>query len=171
MSDEGWDLALENIPICVLDYDGVVHHDAVYYKPGVGVFMNEPGHTLFEWSHILADLLEPYPEVRIVLSTSWARMRGFEFAKSALPEPLRSRVVGATFNNRDIQKIDFDFMSRATQVLWYVQRRGLNRWFAIDDDVEGWPASDEKRLVKTQSHLGLSEPAVQAEIRRALALL
>jgi len=170
MSDAGWDLALENIPICLLDYDGVLHHDEVYYKPGAGVFMNEGGHELFEWSHILADLLEPYPDVKIVLSTSWARMLGFEYARAALPEPLRSRVVGATFNNRDIQKADFDFMSRGIQVEWYVKRRGVRRWFAIDDDSDGWTL-DDGRLVRTQSHLGLSETAVQEEVRRALALL
>jgi len=170
MSDAGWDLALENIPVCILDYDGVLHHDAVYYRPGEGIFMNEPGHELFEWSAILAELLEPYPEVKIVLSTSWARMRGYEYARAALPEPLRSRVVGATFNNSDIQKLDFDFMSRGVQVQWYVRRRGLKRWFAIDDDVDGW-AQGDGRLVRTQSHLGLSETTVQEEVRRALALL
>jgi len=171
MSDAGWDLLLENIPICVLDYDGVVHHDAVYYKPGVGVLMNEPGHVLFEWSAILAELLEPYPEVKIVLSTSWARMLGYEFAKAALPEPLRSRVVGATFNNRDIQKVDFDFMPRSAQVLWYTRRKGLQRWFAIDDDGDGWPVSCEQQFIQTQSHLGLSEESVQERVRAALARL
>lgn len=170
MSDAGWDLALGNMPICILDFDGVVHHDAVFYRPGVGVFMSEAGHELFEWSHILADLLEPHPDVKIVLSTSWARMLGYEFARSALPAPLSSRVIGATFNNSDIQKLDFDFMSRGVQVEWYVKRRGLQRWFAIDDDVDGWAPGD-KRLVKTQSHLGLSEASVQDDVRRALAML
>jgi len=109
--------------------------------------------------------------VKIVLSTSWARMLGYEFAKAALPEPLRSRVVGATFNNRDIQKVDFDFMPRSAQVLWYTRRKGLQRWFAIDDDGDGWPVSCEQQFIQTQSHLGLSEESVQERVRAALARL
>lgn len=165
------DSPLKNIPICVLDYDGVVHHGEVYYAPSVGVYMREPGHTLFEWATILIEMLTPYPAVKIVLSTSWVRSRGFKYAKAALPEPLRSRVIGATFHNREVQKAEFDFMSRGQQVLSYVERRGLTRWFAIDDDVAGWPAWCQDRLVQTKEHLGISEKSAQQAIRDCLAKL
>ncbi|MFC0167606.1 HAD domain-containing protein [Pseudoduganella danionis] len=162
---------IEETPICVLDFDGCLHHDEVYYRPGSGVYMREPGHHLFEWAHVLVDLLEPYPSVRIALSTSWVRSRGFQFAKTALPCPLRERVIGATYHTREVQKRDFDFMSRGEQVLNYVERRNLKRWFAIDDDVAGWPTWCLHRLVQTQGHSGLSDPSAQNAVRRILEVL
>lgn len=165
------DFPLKNVPICILDFDGCIHHGEVYYKSGFGVHMREPGHHLFEWSAILVELLAQYPDVRIVLSTSWVRSRGFEFSKAALPAPLRNRVVGATFHNREVQKVEFDFMTRGQQVLAYVERRRLTRWFAIDDDVAGWPEWCEEKLVQTQEHLGISEQSVQQAIRDHLTKL
>lgn len=162
---------LEDTPVCVLDNDGCLHHHEVYYTPGIGVHMQEPGHELFEWAPILIELLAPYPDVRIVLSTSWVRSRGFEFTKAALPLPLRARVIDATFDNREVQKLEFDFMSRGQQVLSYVERRGLQRWFAIDDDVNGWPDWCQHRLVQTRGHLGLSEPGAQDAVRKILETL
>lgn len=162
---------MENLPICVLDYDGCLHHHEVYYTPGIGVHVREPGHELFEWSGILEELLAPFPEVKIVLSTSWVRARGFEFARAALPEALRARVIDATFDNREVQKLEFDFMSRGEQVLNYVQRRSLKRWFAIDDDADGWPDWCQHCLVQTQGRLGLSAPAAQDAVRKILETL
>lgn len=165
------DSSLENIPICVLDFDGVLHHDEVFYTPGIGVHMNAADHELFEWADILVELLESFSDVRIVLSTSWVRARGFEFAKAALPKSLRARVVDATFRNRAIQKAEFDFMSRGQQIVKYVERQGLRRWFAIDDDAAGWPECGDHRLIKTKAHLGLSEATVQRAIREILLSL
>lgn len=165
------DFPLRNIPICILDFDGVLHHHEVYYMRGVGVHMREPGHKLFEWSGILTELLTPHPHVRLVLSTAWVRGKGFEFAKASLPEALRSRVIGSTFHNREIQKLEFDFLSRGQQVLNYVERRQLERWFAIDDDYIGFPDWCQHRLVKTQPQLGVNEPSVQRKISSILAAL
>lgn len=162
---------VEDTPLCILDLDGVVHHHEVYYQPGRGVYMREPNHELFEWACILSDLLAPYPDVRIVLSTSWVRSRGFDFTKTALPLPLRARVIDATFDNREVQKLEFDFMSRGQQVLNYVERRALKRWFAIDDDANGWPDWCQHRLVQAQGHLGLSDPRAQDAVRKILETL
>jgi hypothetical protein len=87
--------------ICYVDYDGVVHVNSVYQSPKRGIYIGStPGHTLFEWLPILDELLAPYPDVKIVLSTSWVRARSFEYAKSKLPPSLQARVIGATFHYR-----------------------------------------------------------------------
>lgn len=155
--------------VCYCDYDGVVHDDAVYWSPGKGVHLRTPGRTLFEWLPILEELLAPYPDVKIVLSTSWVRAKGFKFAKYHLTASMQSRVIGATFHNRETQRFDFDNMSRGMQICSDVGRRGPSRWFAIDNDDEGWPAWCRDHLIKTEDRLGLSEPAVQDLIRKMLA--
>lgn len=60
--------------VCYCDYDGVVHDDAVYWSPNMGIHMRTPGRTLFEWLPLLEELLAPHPEVKIVLSTSWGAL-------------------------------------------------------------------------------------------------
>ncbi|WRL44940.1 HAD domain-containing protein [Aromatoleum evansii] len=82
-------------PTVFLDYDGVLHPDAVY-REGERIVLRTDGFRLFEWTDVLEDLLTPYPALQIVLSTSWARVLGFDTVRSHLPESLRRRVVGAT---------------------------------------------------------------------------
>jgi hypothetical protein len=157
--------------ICYLDFDGVLHDDAVYCTPKRGIYMGTAGRVLFEWIPILDALLAPHPDVKIVLSTSWVRGRSFEFAKGRLSPTLQSRVVGATFHNRLMQKIEYDFMSRGMQVWSDVQRRHPISWFAIDNDAKGWPEHCRDRLIKTEDRLGLSDLAVQIAIRDMLTSL
>lgn len=155
--------------VCYCDFDGVTHDDAVYWSPRDGIHLRTPGRTLFEWLPILEELLAPYPDVKIVLSTSWVRVKGFEFAKHHLTPSLQSRVIGATFHNRETQKFDFDNMSRGMQICADVERRKPTRWFAIDNDDQGWPAWCRDHLIKTEDRLGLSDLSVQEAVRKVLA--
>lgn len=150
--------------VCYCDYDGVVHRDEVYTSTLSGIYMNEPGYALFEWLPILEALLAPHPDVKIVLSTSWVRLRGFEFAKAQLSKSLQAKVIGATFDNRLLQKLEFDLMPRGVQVLTDAKSRRPARWFAIDDDDVGWPPAFRGNLIKTDGRLGLSDPLVQQAI-------
>lgn len=156
------------LKVCYLDFDGVLHDDSVYWSEKIGIHIRHPGRTLFEWMPILEELLAPYPETRIILSTSWVRVKGFEFAKLKLSPVLQARVVGATFHNRETQKFDFDNMSRGAQVLADVHRRNPATWFAIDNDAVAWPAAYRDRLVLTHDRTGISDPVVQEEISRML---
>lgn len=155
--------------VCYCDFDGVTHDDAVYSSRHGDIHIRTPGRTLFEWLPILEELLAPYPDVKIVLSTSWVRFMGFEFAKSRLTASLQSRVIGATFDNRVTQKYDFDGMSRGQQICADVERRMPARWFAIDNEEKNWPAWCRDLLIKTNDRLGLSEPEVQGQVRKMLA--
>jgi hypothetical protein len=155
--------------VCYCDYDGVVHDDAVYWSRREGIHIRTPGRKLFEWSCILEELLAPYPDVKIVLSTSWVRFKRYGFARGQLPLGLQSRVIGATFHSRETVRVEFDNMSRGMQICADVERRLPARWFAIDNDDKDWPAWCRDRLIKTNDRLGLSEPAVQDQIRKMLA--
>lgn len=155
--------------VCYCDYDGVVHDESVYWSRDEGIHLRTPGRTLFEWLPIFEGLLAPYPDVKIVLSTSWVRARSLEFAKAQLSPTLQARVIGATFDNRVTQKLEFDIMPRGLQVWHDVERRKPEKWFAIDNDGHGWPAWCRNHLIKTEDHLGLSDIGVQKAIRKVLA--
>ncbi|MGZ8968634.1 MAG: HAD domain-containing protein [Telluria sp.] len=154
--------------ICYVDFDGVTHIAPVFYSRERGMHFNEAGHVLFEWMPILERLLHPYPDVQIVLSTAWVLARGYEFAKSQLSPALQTRVIGATFDSRYTQKLDFDLMPRGLQILRDAERRRPTSWFAIDNDDHGWPEACRDRLVRTTDRHGLDDPSVQDSILRML---
>jgi hypothetical protein len=160
-------------PLCVayLDFDGVLHDDDVVWSRKQGIHMRTPGRLLFEWSPVLDGLLRPHPEVRIVLSTSWVRVKSFDFSKKQLSLELQSRVIGATFHRGQMSKFEFDNQPRGAQIFSDVRRRRPVAWFAIDNDDEAWPAHLRQHLIKTDDRLGLSDLKVQAAIRERLEAL
>jgi len=155
--------------ICYLDYDAVLHDGNVLRNRTKGMTIKTPGRTFFEWMPILEDLLTPYPDLQIVLSTTWVRELGFKEAKLELSESLQDRVIGSTFLHPKIVKAEFDTMSRGMQILGDVERRKPTHWFALDDDAYGWPARYKEHLIQTNARLGLSDSAVQEKIRQELA--
>jgi hypothetical protein len=154
-----------------LDFDGVLHHDEVYWSRKQGIHIRAPGHRLFEWAEIIEEILTPYSEVSIVLATSWVRVKSYEFAKKQLSPTLRSKVIGATFHRREMNKFVFENTARGEQIYADVKRRQPTAWLAIDNDDVGWPSHCRSNLIKTDDALGLSDPNVQAEIRTRLKKL
>jgi hypothetical protein len=155
--------------ICYLDYEAVLHDGNVLRNRIKGMTIKTPGRTFFEWMPILDDLLAPYPDLKIVLSTTWVRELGFNEAKHELSASLRDRVIGSTFLHPKIVKAEFDTMSRGMQIWADVERRKPTHWFALDDDAFGWPAWCKENLIQTNDQLGLSDPAVQERVRQRLA--
>lgn len=147
--------------VLYLDFDGVLHHGDVYWSPRKGPYI-EPRlkQKLFAYVDILEELLSPYPEVAIVLSTSWVLKYGCHGAAKRLPSNLRQRVVGATFHTR-MNRENFDGASRGMQVWSDVYRRQPSDWLALDDDYLQWPAWCREKLIRTLPHLGLSSPETQ----------
>lgn len=126
---------------------------------------------LFEHTPLLARCLEPYPELRIVLSTSWVRVcRSVCKAARRLPLALRRRVVGASFHG-GMDPTRFRSMPRGVQVWGDVCRRQPEAWLALDDDDAGWPAACRGNLLRTDPELGISAPAVLMELQTRLAAM
>ncbi|HEX7643487.1 MAG TPA: HAD domain-containing protein [Noviherbaspirillum sp.] len=155
---------------CYLDFDGVLHDEDVRLDAGRRIILATPGRRLFEWQEILVDLLACHPHVKIVLSTSWVRARSFSYAKRQLDPRLQGRVIGATFHRRFMDLRDFVALPRGMQIWGDVLRRNPWDWFGVDDDGFGWPAWCRDKLVLTDEKLGLSDPAVQGDIRRRLQM-
>jgi len=147
-----------------LDFDGVLHDADVYTSPTRGIYMNTPNRRLFEWMPILECLLAPYSDIGIVLSTSWTLSIGQDEALKYLSPELQRRVVGITYDSKEMSKLDFAGNYRGVQVVCDVFRRKPTRWIAIDDDAEGWPKQFDAHLIQTNPRLGLNCPVVQERI-------
>jgi len=156
--------------ILYLDYDGVLHPDAVFRTRNGIELLHHPDHELFENVALLEEVLEPYPDIRIVLSTSWLLLEGgYEMTKGRLSAELQGRCVGGTFHRRETRKSWFQTIPRPEQVLADVKRRQPTAWLAVDDWQDGWPNWAEKHLVPTDSVLGIAAPVVLAELKAKLA--
>lgn len=147
--------------VLYLDFDGVLHPEPVYrhLKRGMHFGAEHRSHTLFENADFLVEVLAPYPDVAIVLSTSWVRILGYARAKNCLPIELGKKVIGAVFHSQ-MNKPEFDATPRGHQVLADATRRGVTRWLALDNDEEGWLTSAPAHLVTTHKTLGINEPQV-----------
>src|ERR1044072_6314125 len=104
MSERG---AMSHVPpVVYLDFDGVLHHEDVWWSPVRGPYFGPkaPPHAkLFEHAGLLAEVLAPYPDPSRTLPIGRPH-RGrsrypFSKAPGRLPPSLRPRVVGATFHS------------------------------------------------------------------------
>lgn len=162
-------------PILYLDYDGVLHPADVRVtreeptRPRVYDGNRPTDHPLFEHAALLERILQPYPDVRISLCTSWVRMLGYEFAVQQLPPRLQARVVGTIWQGFLLQ---FPPRTRHDAIATDVDERGVQRWLALDDDTDGWPDEQRYRLIAPNSSWqGLSQPGRAEELSAALTLL
>lgn len=153
--------SVAGFPVLYLDFDGVLHHYDVYLDERGRAILRGMG-SLFEYAELLEAELAPYPSVRIVLSTNWVRVNGFDRSRGRLPAALRERVVGATWHSVFEQDPDFSNWwiheaSRYEQIAHDVTRRNPPNWFALDDDAIGWPDEARQHLVACDPLRGLNE--------------
>ncbi|CAJ0800244.1 hypothetical protein LMG7141_03795 [Ralstonia condita] len=153
--------------VLFLDYDGCLHADDVYLIDGVPT-MRRPGAQIFEHANLLAKILTPYPDVQIVLSTSWVGTFNLVRAKLYLPQTLQQRVVGTTYAYRT-DKEAWAELSRFEQIIRYVRAQNLQAWLALDDDDTGWPEPYKQNLVCPAPRFGIGEPRVQLVLAEKLA--
>src|SRR5450830_368975 len=103
--------------ILYLDFDGVLHHENCLWHPKRGAYLvAPPRYLLFQHSALLEQLLEPYPAIQIVLSTSWVRRYGWSTTTKRLPQSLQARVIGSTFHSRHMRDDEFACLLRGQQV-------------------------------------------------------
>ena len=154
--------------VLYLDFDGVLHHEDCWWHPRRGPYLRAgPEFTLFQHAPLLEELLSPYPNVKVILSTSWVRRYGVTHTAKQLPPGLRARVIAATFHTR-MNEAAFAEKPRGVQVLEDVARRRPANWLALDDDSNGWAEGAERHLVLTHPERGISEAGVLSALRVAL---
>lgn len=152
--------------VLYLDFDGVLHHENVHWHPKRGAYDGPPGFKLFEHAPLLEELLAPYPNICIVLSTSWVRTYGVYGSAKRLPQELRRRVIGATYHSK-MTEWQFLEKPRGQQVLEDAMRRKPKEWLALDDTNEGWPISCSQVFI-TDERLGIGAPGAADTIAAML---
>jgi hypothetical protein len=159
--------------VLYLDYDGVLHHENVLWHPRRGAYLHAPErYVLFQHASLLEEELAPYPDLKIVLSTSWVRKYGFSRTAKRLPQALRERTIGATFHS-ELRHLEQAFADtpRGLQILRDVQRRQPRDWLAVDDDLINWPEEYLHKVVQSDPYEGISAPPVLEELQRKLAAM
>lgn len=146
-----------------LDFDGVLHPDAVYRRLDGRIELRAHG-ALFMWAPLLGAVVEESNDLQIVLSSSWVRQLGFRKARAALPAVIADKVVGATWHSAmatSLEDIAWDRQTRYEQISAYL--RGLpaaHSWLALDDDAVGWPDCKRRHLLQTKPDIGLADPLI-----------
>lgn len=162
--------------VLYVDLDGVLQHSCVLHHPKRGIYLcpeRAAGRSLFEWAHYLVQALEPHPEVRCVLSSSWCIWPGYRKTLERMPADLRSRFVGGTYHSKvhgtDVwARASFRDTPRWTQIWADVQRRRPRAWLAIDDDWQDWPSWARPNLVACDGEFGLSKESSRDELSAKL---
>ena len=161
--------------VIFLDFDGVLHPDAVYRPRNKPLALRAEG-SLFMHAQVLEEIIKPF-DVEIILSTSWVRELGFDRTIKKMPEHLSKRVEGATWHRGMLmngrENDPFSWMSRFEQIAFHVKRNGVKNWLAIDDlhsgtEAESWPIEMRKHLVLTDGELGMSCIKAQQELQEKL---
>jgi HAD domain in Swiss Army Knife RNA repair proteins len=156
--------------VMYLDFDGTLHPSEVWYEYGMREpRLRTPGHKLFEGVPVLEDAIVRYPDLRIVLSTTWVQTFGFAQARARLSESLQLRVIGATYNPDSPNAWRFSRMRRYDTISQDVAQRKPDRWLAVDDDALGWPQNEYDALALVPATLGLACATAQAVLRARLA--
>jgi hypothetical protein len=88
----------ELLHVLYVDFDNVLHGDVLRFRTPPTLRPETHGQTLFENAPILEILLEPYPDLKIVLSTSWVRELGFTRVQEA------PRKLAAAGHRRDFSR-------------------------------------------------------------------
>ncbi|WP_232451826.1 HAD domain-containing protein [Burkholderia ubonensis] len=161
-------------PTLFVDYDGALHRGHALLDESGHVSL-DTGNPLFEFAPLLASLLDPYPQVEIVLTTSWLDTLPFETVLSYLPPPLAKRVVGTTQGIKPRFGYVQDGSARTYIIRSYVFGHRLKNWLAIDDSVYGAYHLNtnvlnlEPHLVLLDGQRGIGDAEAQQRIRDWLA--
>ncbi|RBB35978.1 hypothetical protein DPV79_26895 [Burkholderia reimsis] len=161
-------------PTDTVDYDGALHRGHALLDKSGHVSL-DTGNPSFEFPPLLASLLDPYPEVEIVLTTSWLGTLPLETVLSYLPQQLAKRVVGTTQGIRPRFGYVQDGSARTYIIRSYVFGHRLKNWLAIDDSVYGAyhlntsALNLEPHLVLLDGQRGIGDAEAQQRIRDWLA--
>jgi HAD domain in Swiss Army Knife RNA repair proteins len=156
-----------------LDYDGTLHSGHALLDAD-GTVTLESGGPLFEFAPLLVEMLEPYPAVEIVLTTSWLQAMPTEKVVSYLPPELAQRVVDTTRGRIARFSHMKDGSGRTDIIAGYAYGKRLENWLAIDDSVYGAyyfgrePGELVKNFVLLDSTRGISDERAQQRIREWL---
>jgi hypothetical protein len=149
------------LKVLFLDFDGVLHPLGLAPAAGAPVAgkprVRAVPVDLFCWAPLLSELLAPFPEVGIVVHSTWRDNRGIQDLARCLG-PLAPRLLGATAGGPKLASI------RA-----YLAAHPDVASYRVLDDVPLAPSAELPQLIRCDSRTGVSRPVVQQALRAWLA--
>lgn len=144
--------------VIFVDYDGVFHpvSDLHWFSMGLPVDTCIERGRLFRWTAILHEILDPHPDVRIVVHSSWRLLHPEERVKLLLG-PLAERVIHVISQEYD----------RSDGIAAYIEEHGVEDYVILDDRPD-WFAYGTPRLVVCDSETGISDDSVREQLLRWL---
>jgi hypothetical protein len=160
---------LADAPTLFLNCGGVLNvgHGVVDHN---GVITLDSGRPLFEYAPYLVDVLAPYPQVQVVLTTSWLQTLGVEKTISLLPDQLCRRVVDTTLHTSPRLGEVKEGTAKTMTVLRHAAKHGLMKWLALDDEAWGVPREFEPHFLHTKSETALGVPEARKHLQEWLAV-
>lgn len=146
--------------ILFLDYDGVLHPDPCM-----------DARRLFENAPRLAQVLDRFPGIGVVLSTSWRTVKTASQMLDPLPASLRARVLGMTPRCSDFTPpLALVPYRRHAECVQWLQQHGMSDspWWALDDRADGFQPYCEN-LITCDARSGCDD-AVAAHLASVLTM-
>ncbi|CAM8635706.1 HAD domain in Swiss Army Knife RNA repair proteins [Comamonadaceae bacterium] len=154
-----------------LDYEGCLHNRYCLFGFYDGTAFREPkGYKLFQYMDLLEELLLPYPQVKIILSTDWLHFFKKLDTIKALSPNLRLRVIGTVLHRgTNSKKTEGKTIGQLAEQ--DIKKRKPKDWLAIGDNTEGWSPLFAHKVILTHYELGISEPRAKRLIQERLEFL
>ena len=138
------------------DIDGCYHPFDKAKKDGNGKIVRGPNDGLFVWAHLIAPLLDEFPNVEPYCHSHWRNLYEFDELMEQLPPVLRDRTKGIADQGND--------KFRSMQAC--ANKAGLDVFVVLEDDPWACPVGT-KHVVIVPSDKGLSAPGAIQRLREA----
>jgi len=132
--------------ILFLDFDGVLHPTT-----NISKYFSRLPH--------LEEVLRDFPDIQIVLTTTWRTAEDMRDLKQHFSPDIAERIIGTT------EEIEVDSFQRYKEILDFLKKNKLNNkaWVALDDQAFNFP--DHAPVVLTNSNEGLAEASINYLIK------
>ncbi|MFM0617008.1 HAD domain-containing protein [Paraburkholderia nemoris] len=154
-------------PTLYLNYGGVLNAGHGLLDANAVITLDS-GRPPFEYAPCLVDVLAPWPQVQIIVTTSWLQTLGAEKTIELLPDELRRRVMGTTLGTPPRLGEIKDGTAKTMSVIRHAAKHGLTRWLALDDEAWGVPSDFEQHFLHTDSETALGAPEARKHLREWL---
>lgn len=147
--------------VLFLDFDGVLHDvdaGSIDYENG---YMLVTGERLFQHAGLLEQLIRPFPDVQVVIHSTWRNHYTLPELRERFPAAMRHRIRGMTQPGAQ----------RYAGILEYVEAHDIADYLILDDAPGEFCSSSDLpgELVICHERLGIGSPFVQEQIRDWLA--
>ena len=159
MNEQAWPCGdvVKDAPTLYVSFGGVLNIDQGLVDMHDEVTLDS-GRMLFEYAPYLIDVLEPWPNVQLVLTTSGLRKLGPKKTIGLLPMELIRRVVQTTKDTPPRLGELRDGSARAWIPIGHARKHGMRRWLALDDERWCIPVGFEHHFLRTEPDTARGAP-------------